>query len=68
MKATTKWYWEQKYPQQVIAVPTGTIVHPCIKVFAVNYVQYIPRIVCNRNQSQQALYGHPICITDSYYE
>ena len=33
---------------------------------AVKYAHNIPRSVCNRNRTKQALQRHPICLTDSY--
>ena len=38
--------------------------HPCLNVVSVKYVHDIPKIVCNRNNSKQALQKHPICLTD----
>ena len=64
MKENIRWYWEIK-PQQVIVVPTRTIVHPCIFVIVVKYLQDIPRGVINRNQSQQYLQRNSICSTES---
>ena len=39
-----------------------------IEVFIVKYVQYIPRSVFNRNQTQQDLQINPIWITDSDHD
>ena len=55
MQENTNWYWEQKNQQQVIIVPTQTIVHPCIDVVEVKYVHDILRSVFNINQAKQAL-------------
>ena len=38
--------------------------HPCIDVATVKYVHDIPKIICNRNIAKQALWKHPICLTD----
>ena len=68
MKENTKCYWDQKYQQQIITIPIRTIVNPCLDVFTVKDVQYIPRGVCNRNQKLQALHRNPICVTEYYHE
>ena len=47
--------WEHKHKQQVIIIPTQTIVHPFLDVVAVKYVHNITRSVCNRNQATQDL-------------
>ena len=38
--------------------------HPCLDVVTVKYVHDIPKSICNRNNSKQALQTHPICLTD----
>ena len=62
-------YWENKRYQQVIIVPTRTIIHLCLDVVAVKDVHGIPRIFFNRDQAKRDLQIHPICLTDSdhYY-
>ena len=49
MKEKANWYWDQKNQQQVIIVPTRTIVHTCLDVVAVKYVHDITRSICSRN-------------------
>ena len=68
MQYITKCYWYQKQQQQVIFVPTHTIVDPYLDVIVVKGVHGIPRSVCNRNQAVQDLQRHPICLTDSYHD
>ena len=55
-------YWDKKNNQQVIIVPTKTIVHPCIDVVAVKDVQDIPKIICNINHL------HPIYLNESDHD
>ena len=68
MKVKMKWYFNQTQNQQVIVVPTISIVNPCLGVIAVKDVQYIPRSVCNKNQVCQALQICHICITNSDHD
>ena len=49
---------------KIITTTTGTIAHPCLDIFVVKDVLYIPRGVCNRNQSREDLQRHPIFLTD----
>ena len=53
-----------KKQQQVLIVPTQTIVHSCLDVVVVKDVHDISKIICNRNNSKQDLRKHPICLTD----
>ena len=62
------WYWEQKNQQQVIIVLTQTIVPPCRDVATVKYVHDITKSIFNRNNSKQALWKSPICLTDSDHD
>ena len=68
MQENTNWYWEQKNQQQVIIFPTRTIVHQFLDVMAVKDVYDTPKIICNRNQSKQALRKHNICMNDSDHD
>ena len=54
----------EKQQQQVIIVPTQTILHTYLDVMVVKYVHDIPIIVCSRNEPKQALQRHPF-LTDS---
>ena len=45
MQEEINWYWDQKQQQQVIIVPTRTIVHPCLDVVTVKGVHDINIIV-----------------------
>ena len=44
MQEKKKWYWEQKQHQQVIVVPTSTIVHPYLDIFLVKDAHDIPDV------------------------
>ena len=68
IQENTNWYWEHKKKQQVIVVPTQTIVYACLDVVAEKYVHGIPIIICNRNQAKNALQKHRIRLTDSDHE
>ena len=52
MQEKSEWFWEKKYQQQAIVVPSLTIVHPCLDVMVMKYVNYIPRGVGNKNQAR----------------
>ena len=61
MQVNTNWYWDQ-YPQQnVITVPTLTILHPLLEVNAITYIHSIPKIVCNRTQAENT-YQDILCV------
>ena len=68
MKAKTNFYWEQTHHQQVIVVPTRTIVDTCLGFIFEKKVQEIPISVLNRNQPQKSLQRHPIFINDSDHD
>ena len=50
MQENTNWYWKQQPIQQTIILPTRTILHPCLDVIIIRYVQDIPKKLCSRNQ------------------
>ena len=37
-------YWKQKSLQYNIIVPTRTLIHTCLDVVRITYVQYIPKL------------------------
>ena len=39
MQENTNWYWKQQPLQQTIMFPTRTILHPCLDVIIIRYVQ-----------------------------
>ena len=49
-------------------VPTCTILHPCLDVFRITYIQYIPNTFLNRIQEKKLIQRHPICMTDPDYD
>ena len=55
----------RKKQQQVIFVPTQTIVHPCLDVVVVNVVHDIPKSIQNIHQEKQSLQRQYICLTGS---
>ena len=68
MQENTNWYWEQHPLQHAITVSTRTILHPCLVVFGIIYVQYIPKSRCNRTQAKKDIHRHPICLKDADYD
>ena len=64
MQEKTKCYWEGENHQQLIVVPTHTIVHTCLDVFLVKDVHDIIRSAFNINQTRKDLQRHLIVITD----
>ena len=60
MQVDTNWYWNKLPQQNVITVPTRTIIHPQLEVNSVIYFHATPKNVCTRNQSkkpyQESLY------------
>ena len=68
MQEDTNWYWKQQPLQHTITVPTRTILHPCLDVIIIRYVQDIPKNICSRNQAQKSTQRHPIITTDADYD
>ena len=50
MQENTNWYWKQQPLQHNIMVTTCTILHPCLGIITIRYVQDIPNNDCNRIQ------------------
>ena len=44
------WYWKQQPLQQTTIVPTRTILHPCVDVIIIRYVQDTPKKCFSRNK------------------
>ena len=65
MQEKIKCYWEGKNHQQLIVVPTHTIVHTYLNVFVVKDVHDVTRNAFNINQTRKDLKRHLICLTDS---
>ena len=68
MQENSKWYWKHQSLQHSIIVTTRTIIHPCIDVVRIIYVQEIPKTVCNRIQGKKDTQRHPICMADADYD
>ena len=54
------WYRKHQSLQQDIMIPTRTILHPCLDVITIIYVQDIPKNLCNRIQARKSIQRHPI--------
>ena len=52
MQVDTNWYWNQQTKQNVIIVPTRTIIHLQLEVNAVTYFHKITTSVCTRTQAK----------------
>ena len=50
MQEDSNWYWKHQSLQQTIIVTTHTIIHPCLDVVIIRYVQDIPKNIFNRIQ------------------
>ena len=68
MQENSNWYWKQQSLQQNIIVLTRTIIHICLDVFIIRYVQDTPNNVYNRIQGKKAIQRHPICLTDTDFD
>ena len=64
MQENKKYYWEETNLQQLIVFTTQTIVHTCLDVFVVKYVNDIIISAFNINQTRKDLQRHIIGITD----
>ena len=67
MQVDTHLNWNRHPKQNVITVPTRTILHPLLEVNAITYFHAILKIVCNRMQAKKDLSRHPTCLADSDY-
>ena len=68
MQENINWYWKQQPLQHTIVVPTRTILHPCLDVIIIRYLQDIPKNLCSRNQAKKAIQRHPIIMADADYD
>ena len=53
MQENTNWYWRLQPLQQTITFPTRTILHPCLEVIIIRYVQEIPNNLFGRNEAKK---------------
>ena len=54
VQENTNWYCKQKPLKQTIIVPTRTILHPCLDVIIIRYLQDIPtNILSGMNQKHK---------------
>ena len=65
MQENTNWYWKHQPPQQTIICPSRTIIHARLDVITIQYVQDIPKNICNRIQSKTSIERHPTGMTDA---
>ena len=65
MQEITNWFLYQQLQQQVITVPTRTILHPQLDFIAIIDIHEINKSVFNRKQEKKAISRHPIFLTDS---
>ena len=67
MQIETNWYCNQHPQQNVITVPTRTILHPRLEVNAVTHFHAISKNLCKTTQAKKSISRQPICLTDSDY-
>ena len=67
MKESSNWYWKRQSLQQNIIVTTLTILHPCLDIVIITYVQDIHKNVCNMIQAKKSIQRHPLCMKDADY-
>ena len=54
MQESTNLYWKQQPLKHNIMVPKCTILHPCLEVIVIRYVQYTPKkILAGTKQKKQ---------------
>ena len=68
MQETPNWYWKQQPLKQTIIVPTRTILHPCLDLIIIRYIQDIPKNICSRNEAKEAIQRHTIIMNDADYD
>ena len=68
MQENTNFYWKQQPLQHTIIFPTHTILHPCLEVIIIRYVQEIPKKLCSRNEAKKEIQRHSIIVTDADYD
>ena len=68
MKIDTNWYWNQQPKNNVITVPTRTILNTQLEVNVITDFHSIPTSVCSRIQGEKAISRQPICLTDADYD
>ena len=64
MKANKNWYWKEHGNKYSVIIATCTIVQSCLDVVSITDVVYLPQCLCNKEQTQRAVRGHLICISD----
>ena len=62
------WYWQQNIDKHIIIISTHTILHPCIDVSIIKYIDNTPRSIYEIIIHLQATQRHPVCIYDVYHD
>ena len=52
MEESTNLFWDQHPQQQIITVPTRTILHPLRDATTITYIHDLPKCVCNITQAK----------------
>ena len=68
MQEDSNWYRKQQSLKHNIIVTTPTILHPCLDVIRLTYVQETPKTICNRIQAKKPIQRYPIFLTDADYD
>ena len=68
LQVDINWYCNQNPQNNVITVPTCTILHPRLEVNAVTHFHAMTKSVCNRTQTKKSISRQPICFTDYDYD
>ena len=68
MQVDTHWYWNQHPQQNIITVPTHTILHTRLEVNYIINFHDITKSLYNRTQANKSVSINPICLTDYDYD
>ena len=68
MQIDTNCYWNQQPKNNVITVPTCTILHPQLEFNVITDFHAITTSVCSRTQEKKSISRQPICLTDADYD
>ena len=55
MKFNTNWYWKQLGTKESVIIATHNIVHPCLDLQNIKYVEDITIILWNKKQARKAV-------------
>ena len=68
MQVDTHLYWNQHPQQNIITVPTHTILHTRLEVNYIINFHDITKSLYNRTQANKSVSINPICLTDYDYD